>query len=172
MTNDEARMTNGSPRCFLSFVIFFDSFDIRASSFTADAPASFFLSPDILRCADWLRCVSAPAPPFPGRNLQVRPPSSDCWSENGTDALQGRKGFARRARNLADRWGTRVWHSLRPCRVLPPAICTREFLLRARCHVPLAAYRPGRRSLPPEFAEALRAIGFHSRIDANRTHRQ
>src|SRR6266511_236566 len=133
------------------------------TAITADAPASFFLSRDILRCADWLRCVSAPAPPFPGRNLRVRLPSSDCWSENGTDAPRDRKGFARRGRNLADRWGTRAWHLLPPCRVLPPAICMREFLPRAQYRVLPGAYRPARRSLPPEFAEALRAIDFRNR---------
>src|SRR6266542_980554 len=155
-------MTNDDSGVILNFVIL-SSFDIRASPFTADAPASFFLSRDILRCADWLRCVSAPAPPFPGRNLRVRLPSSDCWSENGTDAPRDRKGFARRGRNLADRWGTRAWHLLPPCRVLPPAICMREFLPRAQYRVLPGAYKPGRHSLPPEFAEAPRAIDFHNR---------
>src|SRR5207302_1315532 len=93
-------------------------------------------------------------------------------SENGTDVLRDRKGSARLDRNLANRWDTRASRLPRPCRVLPPAICKREFLPRARSRVPPGAYKPGHRYLPPEFAEVRRAIDFRSRTGVNRTRRR
>src|SRR4029453_7714609 len=166
--NDEARMTNDA-RLPLDFGILVipSSFAIRASSFTANVPASSFWSRDISRCADWLRHVLAPAPPSPGHSLRVRRPSWGCLSGSGTDALRDRKGSARLAHNLANRWDTRASRLPRPCRVLPPAICKREFLPRARCRVPPGACKPGYRYLPPEFAEARRAIDCRSRTGVN-----
>src|SRR6266508_434637 len=163
-------MTNDRSLIDLSFVIFLiaSSFDIRASSFTAGVPSSISWSRGIWHCADWLRCESAPVLPSPGRNLRVRQLSSDCWSETGTGGRRDRKGFGRRDHNRANRLGIQAWHLPPPCRDLAPAICRREFLLRARYRDLPAAYKPERRLLPPGFVEAPRAVGFRNHIGASR----
>src|SRR4029450_1730172 len=174
MANGEWRI-NGEDRVTIGAQVLLDfgilalpsSFDICASSFTAGVPASSFWSRDISRCADWLRYVLAPVPPSPGRSLRVRRPSSGCWSENETDALRDRKGFVRQGRNLANRWDTRASRLPRPCRVLPPATCTREFLPPTQCRVLPGAYKSAHHCLLPEFVEVPRAMDSRSRTDVN-----
>src|SRR6266567_7173826 len=146
-------------------------FEIQKLVITDCAPFSHVSSQDTWRCADSLRCESAPVPPSPGRNLRVRQLSSDCWSENGTGGLRDRKGFARQGRNRANRLDNPVWHLPPPCRVLLPAICRREFLPRARYRDLPAAYKSERRCLLLGFVVAPRAIGFRNRIGARRKHR-
>src|SRR6266446_892334 len=129
-------------------------------------------SPDISRCADSRPCESGPAPPSPDHNLPARPLFWDYWLGSGTGARRDRIKFARPVRNLVNLAANRAWRWLRPCRVLPPAICKRGFSPRDRCRVLPAACKPARRCLPRRFAAAPRAIDFHNRTGATRTRRR
>src|SRR5437016_8049182 len=136
----------------------------RQSNSKASARALLSWSRDISRCADSRPCELGPAPPSPDHNLPARPLFWDCWLGSGTGARRDRTKFAHPVRNLVNLAANRAWRWLRPCRVLPPAICKRGFSPRDRCRVLPAACKPARRCLPRRFAAAPRAIDFHNQI--------